>query len=125
ALEILAGKANLRLVEDPILGAEGRLPAADPLGSIRTAGGAVLVGHPDTEPDDPSLWAVLTTRPPTDAERADLDLAWRLVRGVTSNAIVLVRDGRLIGVGSGQSSRVDAARQAVAKAHAISGREST
>ena len=59
---------------------------------------------------------------PTDAERRDLDLAWRLVRGVTSNAIVLVRDGMLIGIGSGQTSRVDAARQAVAKATALLGR---
>ena len=42
-------------------------------------------------------------------------------RGVTSNAIVLVRDRRLIGVGSGQTSRVDAARQAVDKARAIAG----
>jgi phosphoribosylaminoimidazolecarboxamide formyltransferase/IMP cyclohydrolase len=38
-----------------------------------------------------------------------------------SNAIVLVRDGRLVGLGSGQTSRVDAARQAVEKAQAISG----
>ena len=60
-------------------------------------------------------------RRPTDLEQRDLELAWRLVRGVTSNAIVLVRDGRLIGVGSGQTSRVDAARQAVEKARAIAG----
>jgi len=40
---------------------------------------------------------------------------------VTSNAIVLVRDERLIGIGSGQTSRVDAARQAVAKAQAMLG----
>ena len=66
-----------------------------------------------------------TRRAPTDDERADLDLAWRLVRGVTSNAIVLVRDRRLVGMGSGQTSRVDAARQAVAKAHAMLGGAST
>ena len=59
---------------------------------------------------------------PTDDEQLDLDLAWRLVRGVTSNAIVLVRERRLVGMGSGQTSRVDAARQAVAKAHALLGR---
>ena len=47
--------------------------------------------------------------------------AWRLVRGVTSNAIVLVRDRRLIGMGSGQTSRVDAARGAVAQARAYAG----
>ena len=65
---------------------------------------------PDTVADDPATWTVASKRAPGDAERADLDLAWRLVRGVTSNAIVLVRDRRLIGMGSGQTSRVDAAR---------------
>jgi phosphoribosylaminoimidazolecarboxamide formyltransferase / IMP cyclohydrolase len=120
----LAAKANLRLIVDPLLGRDEAMHPAgqpDPLGAIRTAGGAVLVAAPDTGPDDPSAWAVATNRGPTDAERRDLDLAWRLVRGVTSNAIVLVRDGRLVGFGSGQTSRVDAARQAVDKARAISG----
>ena len=120
--EILAAKPNLRLVEDPSL-ADGTtaVEPPDPLGAIRTAGGAVLVGAPDTAPDDPTGWQVCTTRHPTDAEWRDMQLAWRLVRGVTSNAIVLVRDGALIGLGSGQTSRVDAARQAVDKARAIRG----
>ena len=69
----------------------------------------------------PTTWQCATRRAPTDGEHLDLDLAWRLVRGVTSNAIVLVRDRRLIGIGSGQTSRVDAARQAVDKAHAMLG----
>jgi len=118
---VLAGKPNLRLVVDHGLGANGGPTSPSPTGSIRTAGGAVLVAAPDTQPDDPASWAVLTRRPPTERERADLDLAWRLVRGVVSNAIVLVRDGALIGTGSGQTSRVDAARQAVDKARAIAG----
>ena len=125
ARRTLAAKPNLRLIVDPGLAGEviggPRSGSADPLGAIRTAGGAVLVGAPDTVPDDPATWQVATKRAPTDAERRDLDLAWRLARGVTSNAIVLVRDGRLIGFGSGQTSRVDAARQAVEKARAISG----
>ena len=122
ALALLATKPNLRLIVDPGL-CDDRVGAAepDPLGAIRTAGGDVLVSTPDTAPDDPVTWQVATRRPPTDGERSDLDLAWRLCRGVTSNAIVLVRDGRLIGFGSGQTSRVDAARQAVDKARAISG----
>ena len=118
---VLAGKPNLRLVVDHGLGANGGPTSPSPTGSIRTAGGAVLVAAPDTQPDDPASWAVLTRRPPTERERADLDLAWRLVRGVVSNGIVLVRDGALIGTGSGQTSRVDAARQAVDKARAIAG----
>jgi phosphoribosylaminoimidazolecarboxamide formyltransferase/IMP cyclohydrolase len=122
ALEVLAAKPNLRLVVDPSL-ALGRagIPLADAFASIRTAGGAVLVSAPDIEPDDDGDWQVATTRHPTEQERLDLRLAWRLVRGVTSNAIVLVRDGALIGLGSGQTSRVDAARQAVEKARTISG----
>jgi phosphoribosylaminoimidazolecarboxamide formyltransferase/IMP cyclohydrolase len=130
ARAILAAKANLRLVVDPTLaavavgggvGGPAISTAPDPTGSIRTAGGAFLVTAPDTTADDPSTWILATARPPTDAERRDLELAWRLVRGATSNAIVLVRDGRLIGLGSGQTSRVDAARQAVEKSLAISG----
>ncbi|MDA8238529.1 MAG: bifunctional phosphoribosylaminoimidazolecarboxamide formyltransferase/IMP cyclohydrolase [Chloroflexi bacterium] len=121
ALEVLAAKPNLRLVVDPALGADAPLPAPSPTGSLRSSGGAVLVTAPDTAPDDPARWTVATKRAPTDAERRDLDLAWRLVRGVTSNAIVLVRDGMLIGIGSGQTSRVDAARQAVTKAAALLG----
>ncbi len=121
ALAVLAAKPNLRLVVDPALGAATPPPAPSPTGSLRTAGGAVLVTAPDTAPDDPTTWTLATKRAPSDAERRDLDLAWRLVRGVTSNAIVLVRDGMLIGIGSGQTSRVDAARQAVAKATALLG----
>jgi phosphoribosylaminoimidazolecarboxamide formyltransferase/IMP cyclohydrolase len=126
ALEVLATKPNLRVLLDEAL-ADGD-PAddrADPTGSIRTAGGAVLVTATDTTRDDPTTWTCATRRAPTEAEQLDLDLAWRLVRGVTSNAIVLVRDRRLVGIGSGQTSRVDAARQAVAKAHALLGTAST
>ncbi len=123
ALAVLASKPNVRLLLDKTLGHEGRPPAPDPLGAFRTAGGAVLVTAPDSAPDDPASWEVATSRAPTDAERRDLDLAWRLVRGVTSNAIVIVRDGMLVGLGSGQTSRVDAARQAVEKARTIAGEE--
>src|SRR6185312_824149 len=68
ALAILAEKPNLRLVEDPGLTLD-RAPdpeaggRVDYLGSIRTAGGAVLVGAPDDRVDDPGEWATLTSRP--------------------------------------------------------------
>ena len=121
ALAILAHKTNLRLLEDPILGNVEAAPAPDPLGSIRVAGGGVLVTAPDVLPDDPATWKLATTRGPSERELRDLDLAWRLCRGVVSNAVVLVKDGMEIGLGSGQTSRVDAARQAVAKAIAFHG----
>ena len=126
ALEVLAGKPNLRVIEDPgLAAAEGVAPRPDGrirvdyLGAVRSAGGAILVSAPDDLTDDPSEWITLTSRAPTPAESADLDLAWRLVRGVLSNAIVLVRHGQLVGLGSGQVSRVDACRQAVAKAERL------
>jgi len=116
AREVLATKPNLRLVVDASLGAPVSATAVDCLGSLRSAGGAVLVTAPDNLPDDPGAWACATSRQPTERELADLDLAWRLCRAVVSNAIVLVRDGMLVGLGSGQVSRVDACRQAVEKA---------
>ena len=127
AREVLATKPNVRVLVDQALADDARPGTAppDPTGSIRTAGGAVLVTAPDGTADDPTTWQVATRRAPTDTEQLDLDLAWRIVRSVTSNAIVLVRDRRLVGMGSGQTSRVDAARQAVDKAHAILGAEST
>ncbi len=122
AREVLRTKPNLRVLLDPALAEDApQHGRADPLGSIRTAGGAVLVTAADTLPDDAAVWQQATRRAPTDTEHLDLDLAWRIVRGVTSNAIVLVRDRRLIGLGSGQTSRVDAARQAVEKARTILG----
>ena len=113
--EILARRPGLRVVVDPWIAR----PSHDPLVEYRTAGGAVLATLSDVRPDDPAGWRLVTPRGPDEHERRDLDLAWRIARHVRSNAIVLVRDGRLVGVGGGQPSRVDAARQAVAKAGAL------
>jgi phosphoribosylaminoimidazolecarboxamide formyltransferase / IMP cyclohydrolase len=127
ALEVLAAKPNLRVLIDEALASDEPVAAgtASPIGSIRSAGGAVLITTPDVVADAPSTWTCATRRAPTSEEQLDLDLAWRLVRGVTSNAIVLVRERRLVGMGSGQTSRVDAARQAVAKARAMLGPTAT
>jgi phosphoribosylaminoimidazolecarboxamide formyltransferase/IMP cyclohydrolase len=113
ALEVLARKPNLRVLLDPGLGGP---PSAG--FEVRSAGGAVLVTDADVAADDPDAWQAATKRAPTDAERQALDLAWRVCRHVKSNAIVLVRDGVVVGVGAGQMSRVDSARLAVAKAGA-------
>ncbi|MCU0504413.1 MAG: bifunctional phosphoribosylaminoimidazolecarboxamide formyltransferase/IMP cyclohydrolase [Chloroflexi bacterium] len=126
ARDVLAARPGLRLVVDEALDEARRSadpPRVDPAGAFRTAGGAVLVTAPDVTPDDPSAWRVATARSPRPDELRDLDLAWRLCRGVTSNAIVLVKGGMLVGLGSGQTSRVDAARQAAQKARAILGPE--
>ena len=57
-----------------------------------------------------------THRSPTEDERRDLAFAWRVCAAVKSNAIVLARDGQVVGVGAGQMSRLDSVRIAVEKA---------
>ncbi len=125
ALEVLATKPNLRViedaglaVEDPARRSDGRF-RVDYLGAVRSAGGAILLSAPDDLTDDPAEWITLTSRAPSPPEATDLDLAWRLARGVVSNAIVRVRGGQRVGLGSGPVSRVDACRQAVAKAERL------
>ena len=112
AAAVLGRRPNLRVVVDPCLGDA----AGSPVVEYRSAGGAILATQSDVLPDDPEGWRVATARVPDERERRDLELAWRIVRHVKSNAIVLVRDGALVGVGAGQMSRVDSARLAVAKA---------
>jgi phosphoribosylaminoimidazolecarboxamide formyltransferase/IMP cyclohydrolase len=112
AAAVLGRRPNLRVVVDPCLGDA----AGSPVVEYRSAGGAILATQSDVLPDDPAGWRVATARMPDDRERRDLELAWRIVRHVKSNAIVLVRDGALVGAGAGQMSRVDSARLAVAKA---------
>ena len=111
ARAILARKADLRLLEDPgIVG----MPTASV--ELRSAGGAVLATDADVSTDLPQTWTEASARRATVAEMTDLELAWRVCRHVRSNAIVLVKEGVVVGVGAGQMSRVDSARLAVDKA---------
>ncbi len=59
---------------------------------------------------------VVTKRAPTEAELADLRFAWLVCKHVKSNAIVLAKDGMVVGVGAGQMSRVDSVHLAMRKA---------
>jgi phosphoribosylaminoimidazolecarboxamide formyltransferase/IMP cyclohydrolase len=63
-----------------------------------------------------SAWKVVSSRKPTDAELADLRLAWLACKHVKSNAIVLAKDRMMLGSGAGQQDRVNACRIAIAKA---------
>ena len=107
----LAAKPDLRLVVDGTI-----LSPAPPALEVRSAGGALLLTEADDQADDPEAWPVVSARRPTSASSADLAFAWRVVRHVKSNAIVLARDGALVGVGAGQMNRVTSARLAVAQA---------
>ncbi len=83
---------------------------------FRSIDGGVLVQDIDRIAEDTSTWKTASKREATAVERQDLELAWHLVARVKSNAIVLVKNGQLIGVGQGQTSRVESVRLAVAKA---------
>ncbi len=111
AMELLASKKNLRLLEM----AEGDLTADTAL-QLRSIGGALLVQQPDVEPDDEAGWHVVSDRQPTATEMRDLRFAWRAVRHVKSNAIVLAQDEAITGVGAGQPNRVESVHIAVRKA---------
>lgn len=113
AIERLGRKKALRLLAMPA-GAESVTSPAD--WDVRPISGGLLVQTPDDGIDDPATWTVATERRPDARELADLVFAWRAVRHVKSNAIVLARDGALTGVGSGQPNRVESVRIAVAKA---------
>jgi phosphoribosylaminoimidazolecarboxamide formyltransferase/IMP cyclohydrolase len=76
---------------------------------------AVAVG-PEGGGDDPRRWRLVTGEAADDDTLADLEFAWRAVRAVKSNAILLARDGASVGIGMGQVNRVDSCRLAVARA---------
>lgn len=108
ALETLRTSKNLRILQ--VSGAA--LKGYD----VRTVAGGLLVQEPDIATSLAAQASLVSPRTPTDEELSDLDLAWRLVRHVKSNAIVLVRDGLLVGVGAGQMSRIDSVELALRKA---------
>jgi phosphoribosylaminoimidazolecarboxamide formyltransferase/IMP cyclohydrolase len=66
--------------------------------------------------EDDSGYRVITEKEPGPEQMADLLFAWRVAKRVRSNAIVLARDGATVGIGGGQTSRVDASELAVRKA---------
>lgn len=81
----------------------------------RTLFGGMLVETPPGPPGFDS-WKQVSKRAASEAETRDLRFAWHVARHVISNAIVIARDGRTLGIGAGQSSRVDSVRLALRKA---------
>jgi phosphoribosylaminoimidazolecarboxamide formyltransferase/IMP cyclohydrolase len=82
----------------------------------RQISGGLLVQQADIFADDDDQWKVVTDVSPDETQARDLDFAWSIVRHVKSNAIVLCKDGMLLGAGAGQMSRVDSVDIAIAKA---------
>jgi phosphoribosylaminoimidazolecarboxamide formyltransferase/IMP cyclohydrolase len=112
ALEILREKKNLRLLVAADVPAGGGV-------EIRPVSGGILlqsVDGVDAPGDDPSTWTLACGEPADEATLRDLAFAWRAVRAVKSNGILLARDGAAVGVGMGQVNRVDSCKLAVARA---------
>ncbi len=114
ALEVLQRKKNVRLLQ-----VEHTRPGAAV--EMRAISGGLLLQQRDlvdATGDDPASWTLAAGDAVDPATLADLEFAWRAVRAVKSNAILLARDGASVGVGMGQVNRVDSCRLAVERAGA-------
>ncbi len=114
ALEILRTRKNVRLLRSAP-------PQAGPGVEWRQISGGLLMQSADridAAGDAPENWKLAAGAPADAATLADLEFAWRAVRAVKSNAILLARGGATVGVGMGQVNRVDSARLAAARAGA-------
>jgi phosphoribosylaminoimidazolecarboxamide formyltransferase/IMP cyclohydrolase len=112
ALELLRGKKDIRLLQSPPLSVPYLRGGLD----LRKVVGGLLVQDRDLGRVPMSEWKVVTKRKPTDEELRAMAFGWRVAKHVKSNAIVLVREDRTVGIGAGQMSRVDSTRLAVMKA---------
>jgi phosphoribosylaminoimidazolecarboxamide formyltransferase/IMP cyclohydrolase len=113
-------KKSVRLLRaggvSPLLSAQqGAYAPRSPLDYRRVDGG-LLVQDRDRGSDDFGQLKVVTQRAPTEEEMHDLRFTWLVCKHVKSNAIVLGKDGMIVGVGAGQMSRVDSVQIAVRKA---------
>ena len=100
ALELLKKRRNLRVLAAPPWHGE------DAGYDLRPLSGGLLVQSRDMPAEDPSSWKCVTRRAPTTEELEDLAFAWTAVKHIKSNAIVVVRDRTLLGMGAGQPNRV-------------------
>jgi phosphoribosylaminoimidazolecarboxamide formyltransferase/IMP cyclohydrolase len=115
ALDALKGKKSLRLLEIPLLG-EGRDAWTQEERELRSVPGGLLLQSRDLHDADPRGWKVVTRRAPTADELEALSFAWSVVKHVKSNAIVLAHRDVTVGIGMGQTNRVDSVRIAAQRA---------
>lgn len=128
ALEVLTAKKNIRLMEAAAPSRGGA--------EVRPISGGLLMQHRDgvdavvkdesgaiTGGDDAANWRLVSGEAADEATLADLQFAWRSVRAVKSNAILLASDGASVGIGMGQVNRVDSCHLAVSRANSGAGDE--
>jgi phosphoribosylaminoimidazolecarboxamide formyltransferase/IMP cyclohydrolase len=110
ALSLLTQKKNRRLIR--LLTKQGISSQKQ----FRSIFGGTLVQNQDNKAIDEASFKVVTKRQPSQKELQDMLFAWKIVRHVKSNAIVFAKDEQTLGIGSGQTSRVDSSEIAVSKA---------
>jgi phosphoribosylaminoimidazolecarboxamide formyltransferase/IMP cyclohydrolase len=112
ARQVVATKQNVRLLTVPLSKAHNQY-------DFKRVNGGLLVQSPDTLDVKASQLRVVTKAQPGAGQLQDLLFAWRVAKYVKSNAIVFCKDGRTLGVGAGQMSRVDSTRIATIKAQNV------
>ena len=112
ALEILSTKKNLRVMQVD-MNYDG-----SPVPQYVSVNGGLLAQQLDTQVEEVSMDMCVPKVKPTEAQMADLNFGWKIVKHVKSNAICVVRDGHTIGVGAGQTNRVGSAEIALEEAKA-------
>jgi len=105
ALEVLSKKKNLRLIQ--VFGFSHSF-------DIKKISGGFLLQEEDNL--DYERFEVVSEREPTETEKEDMLFAWKVCKYVKSNAVVIAREGKTLAIGSGNTSRVDSLRCAIAKA---------
>ncbi len=110
ALKVFEQKPNARILRT------GGINPAGQACDIRAVEGGAVIQTLDTVAEDPEEFTVPTKRKPTDEELQQLLFAWRCCKCIKSNAIVITKGTRTVGIGGGQPNRVNSARIAVEQA---------
>jgi phosphoribosylaminoimidazolecarboxamide formyltransferase/IMP cyclohydrolase len=110
-LEIFKAKDNIRILEVEVWGQE-----TNPDMDLKKVVGGLIYQDRDLGSVDARHLEVVTKRKPTEEELLSMGFAWKVAKHVKSNAIILTRKDRTVGVGAGQMSRVDSTRLAISKA---------
>ncbi|MCA6774022.1 bifunctional phosphoribosylaminoimidazolecarboxamide formyltransferase/IMP cyclohydrolase [Enterococcus mundtii] len=111
-LAVLKTKKNLRLLQVDFSNVEGN---ANEMVSVL---GGLLVQQDDRAMEEPESWTVVTDRQPTKEEQAAMAFAWKAVKHVKSNAIVVANQQQTLGIGAGQMNRVGSVKLAIEQAGA-------
>jgi phosphoribosylaminoimidazolecarboxamide formyltransferase/IMP cyclohydrolase len=111
AQQMLSAKSKVRVLVLPDL-------VSGPKQLVKPIAGGFLVQAADDQPVDPSQWQIVSDRPPTETQLAELLFAWKVCKHVKSNAIVVTADRTTLGVGAGQMNRVGSVQIALEQAGA-------